>query len=104
MAPRGPILPRRAQTASQARSALENSAYQVGVLLAIQRNRKRLRQEDLAAEIKRTSSDISTLERGRRLARPLTDAQVKRLFSILDLGDQIQLKEFFKWWQRHGRK
>jgi ribosome-binding protein aMBF1 (putative translation factor) len=102
MAPKGPILPRKDSTAANARAALSNTAYQVGVLLAIQRNRVGLRQEDLADQIGRTQSDISALERGEGLGRPLTEGEMKKLFRILELSAQGQLREFLSWWQRHG--
>jgi ribosome-binding protein aMBF1 (putative translation factor) len=102
MAPKGPILPRKDRTASEARSALGNCAFQIGVLLSIQRNRWGLRQEDLAAEVGRNQGDISAIERGARPSKPLTDAQLKKLFKVLDLNSEKQLREFLAWWQRHG--
>lgn len=102
MASRGPILPRKDRTASEARSALGNCAFQIGVLLSIQRNRWGLRQEDLAAEIGRKQGDISALERGARPSRPLSEEQLKKLFKILDLTGEKQLREFLAWWQIHG--
>lgn len=102
MAPKGPILPGRAKTAAQARSSLSNSAFQVGVLIAIQRNRKGMRQEDLAKAIGRKQPDISVLERGGRLTNPLTEKQLKTLFEVLDLKKERRLREFLGWWQKHG--
>jgi transcriptional regulator with XRE-family HTH domain len=102
MAPKGPILPRKDSTAANARAALSNTAYQVGVLLAIQRNRVGLRQEDLADQIGRTQSDISALERGEGPGRPLSEVEVKKLFRILELDGQSELREFLSWWQRRG--
>lgn len=98
----GPILPQRAKTARQARSALANTAFQVGVLLSIQRNRLGKRQGDLAAEIRCAQPDISRLERGLPPAKPLSDLQLKRLFKTLELADENQLRGFLKWWQTHG--
>lgn len=102
MAPRGPILPRKDKTAAQARAALENTAFQVGVLLAIQRNRWGKRQEDLASEVGCTQSDISALERGAKPPRPLSESQLKRLFRALDLQKEEQLRKFLLWWQTHN--
>ena len=102
MAPKGPILPRKDRTASEARSALGNCAFQIGVLLSIQRNRWGLRQEDLAAEIGGKQGDISALERGDRPSKPLTDPQLEKLFKVLDLSGEKQLREFLAWWQLHG--
>lgn len=62
-----PILPGKEKTAGQARWSLLSSAFQVGVLIAIQRNRKGMRQEDLARAIGRKQTEISALERGARL-------------------------------------
>jgi ribosome-binding protein aMBF1 (putative translation factor) len=97
-----PILPSKQKTARQARSTLLSGAFQVGVLIAIQRNRKGMRQEDLAEAIGRKQPDISGLERGARLARPLTDTQLKSLFEVLDLKRETRLREYLGWWQRHG--
>jgi ribosome-binding protein aMBF1 (putative translation factor) len=99
MAPKGPILPRKDRTAAQARSAIENAAYQVGVLIAIQRNRWDLRQEDLADEVGCGQGDISAIERGQPPAKPLSAKQLARLFKALDLGDERELREFLMWWQ-----
>jgi hypothetical protein len=63
-----------------------------------------MRQEDLGAEIGRTQSEISVLERGGRIARPLSDRELKILFNTLGLANQRQLREFLKWWQTHSRR
>jgi len=47
----GPRLPRKVTALRRARESLEGVAYQIGVLLAIQRNRRRITQWDLAAEL-----------------------------------------------------
>ena len=47
----GPYLPRKDTALRRSREALEGVAYQIGVLLAIQRNRYGLTQWDLAGEI-----------------------------------------------------
>ncbi len=73
-------------------------------MIAIQRNRKGMRQEDLASAIGRKQTDISVIERGGRLTKPLTDKQLKTLFEVLDLKKEIRLREFLKWWQTHGQR
>jgi ribosome-binding protein aMBF1 (putative translation factor) len=100
MAPRGPILPRKDKTAAQARAALENTAFQVGVLLAIKRNRWGGRQEDLAAELGCSQTDISAIQRGTPPPKPLTNAQLKQLFKTFDLQKEAQLRRFLLWWQK----
>jgi DNA-binding XRE family transcriptional regulator len=96
---RGSILPRKDKTAAQARSSLENSAFQVGVLLAVQRNRWNKRQEDLAAEVGCPQTAISALERGSWPTRPLSERQLKHLFKAVDLEGESHLREFIAWWQ-----
>ena len=102
MASRGPNLPQRARTARQAKSALANTAFQVGILLAIQRNRSGKLQGDLAAELRCAQPDISRIERGQPPSKPLSELQLKRLFETLDLAGEDRLRAFLKWWQAHG--
>lgn len=81
---------------------MANAAFQVGVLLAIQRNRWGMRQNDLADQVGCAQTDISALERGARPPKPFSDTQLKKLFKALDLVNEKQLREFLKWWQLHG--
>ncbi len=104
MAPKGPMLPRKNRTAAQARKSLRNSAFQVGVFLAIERNRCGMRQEDLAAAVGCSQGDISDIEQGYRPPKRPSDAQLKRLFKVLKVSNQVELREFLKWWHTHGPK
>jgi ribosome-binding protein aMBF1 (putative translation factor) len=94
-----PQLPRRSTTNRRTREAIENAAFEIGLVIAIQRNRKHWNQSELAQEVGRnvTHNDISRIERG---AGPgLTDRQIDKLFEVLDLGEFEMQREFLKWWQ-----
>jgi transcriptional regulator with XRE-family HTH domain len=96
------MLPRRVGTAAQARAALGNAVFQVGVMLAIQRNRWRKTQEELAAEIGCSQTDISAIELGRPPSISFSEAKLKKLFKTLELDKELQLRELLKWWQKHA--
>jgi transcriptional regulator with XRE-family HTH domain len=94
-----PQLPRRSTTNKRTREAIENAAFEIGLVIAIQRNRRHLNQQELADEIggKATHNDISRIERGAGVG--LTGSQVDNLFAVLDLDEFEMQREFLKWWQ-----
>jgi transcriptional regulator with XRE-family HTH domain len=93
-----PQLPRRSTTNKRTREAIENAAFEIGLVIAIQRNRKHWNQKELAEEIGRaTHNDISRIERGAGVK--FTDRQIDRLFEILELDEFEMQREFLKWWQ-----
>ena len=77
----GPRLPRKATALRRAHETIEVVAYQIGVLLAIQRNRNKLTQEDLAAEVGVDQIDVSRLENGEPSG--LSNAKIDAVFSGL---------------------
>ena len=93
----GPRLPRKATTLRRLRESLEGIAYQIGVLLNIQRNRARITQWDLGNELDIDQVDISRLENGEPAA--VSDAKVDRLFRRLDLPADGAHANFVKWWR-----
>lgn len=58
-APAGPRLPRKSTALSQSRAALRVAAYMIGVMLANERNRHRLTQDELGRRAGIAQVDIS---------------------------------------------
>lgn len=100
MAPKGPILPRKSTALKRSRGSLESIAFQIGVLVAVERNRQRLTQYELATAIGVDQTDISHVENGG--AADLTDPQFNALFNKLNLSDGTLQREFLKWWRENG--
>ena len=101
----GPYLPRRDTALRRSREALEGVAYQIGVLLAIQRNRHGLTQWDLAGELGLKDQQsgqlaISCAENGRRC--DLSDPHIDALFERLDLDAASAHANFVKWWRQNA--
>ena len=101
-APPGPRLTRKATAAKRSRESLASVAYQVGLLVAIQRNRWKLNQTDLAKRIGVEQIDISSVENGRPAGKRMTDKALDDLFKELDLADASQQLSFLKWWRDNG--
>lgn len=93
----GPRLPRKATFLKRVNESLAGVAYQIGVLLAIQRNRCDITQWELAEELGIAQEDVSALENGEHV--PLTNAQIDRLFSRLELPNAKAHANFVKWWR-----
>lgn len=98
--PTGPRLPRKNIALSQAKKSLDSAAYQIGVILAIQRHRAGLTEEEIAEALGTDNNAISELENGGN--GKLTDGQVDRLFSRLDLDRAGVHANFVKWWRKNA--
>lgn len=99
-APPGPRLPRKDTSLRRSREALELTAYMIGVMLCNERNRVKLTQEDLAAELGVQQVQISEMENGR--PPRITNAKIDALFERLALGKAKGHVAFLKWWRAHG--
>jgi hypothetical protein len=99
-APQGARLPRKDQTNARTRSAIADVAFQIGLVLAIERNRLGLNQSELAGLIGGGTEQrhVSRLERG--IPAGLSSAQVTRLFKALAMTQFRRQPEFLKWWQQ----
>ncbi len=100
--PAGPYLPRKDTVIKRSREALEGVAYQIGILLAIQRTRRGLIQWELAGELGVTDQKdgqlaISAAENGKGCW--LTDPQIDHLFELLYLEPKSTHANFVKWWR-----
>jgi ribosome-binding protein aMBF1 (putative translation factor) len=99
MAPTGPRLPRKRTALARSRGALESIAFQIGTLVAVERNRSRLTQQELADRVDIRQIDISTLENGERLPRTVTNKHIDKLFRAVDLPSRRLHANFVKWWR-----
>jgi len=92
-------LPRKAGTNKKTREAIENAAFEIGMIVAIERNRARLNQTELAEQVGggADQNDISRIERGKPTG--FTNAQINKLFRILGMEEFKLQRRFMKWWQ-----
>lgn len=96
----GPRLPRKDTSLKRTRETLEGAAHQIGVLLAIERNRWRLTQEELAEELGVGQIAISHMENGRPAAIP--DDAFEAVFERFELTGSGVHANFLKWWRDHA--
>ena len=98
----GAQLPRKSTTAKNTRETVENAAIQIGIVVALERNRKSLNQLGLANEVAggARQSSISRIERG--LPARMTSQQIDKLFRTLDMNTAAfrTQRAFLKWWQQ----
>jgi ribosome-binding protein aMBF1 (putative translation factor) len=99
MARKGPILPRKATALARSRESLKSVAFQIGTLVAVERNRWRMTQQDLADKVGIRQIDVSTLENGERLPKTVKDQHIDKLFGELDLPRKGLHANFVKWWR-----
>ncbi len=95
-------LPRKATTIKKSTEGLAGVAYQIGVLLAIERNRKEWSQGDLGTAVGVDQVDVSNVENGFPIGS-VTDAKIDALFKKLGLGSATKQASFVKWWRQAGR-
>lgn len=101
-APPGPRLPRKDTLRRRSREQLGGAAYLIGVLIAVQRNRLGLSQQDLANEIGIGQSELSDVENGG--AARFTRAKINALFKRLDMADFDGQAAFVEWWAANEDK
>jgi len=92
------MLPRKAVAQERLGDGLRNLAFQAGVLVAVERNRKRMTQGELANTVGSKQPHISDLENGWPV-RHLTDRQIDRVFTTLGLGRGSLGANYVKWWR-----
>jgi ribosome-binding protein aMBF1 (putative translation factor) len=98
VAPKGPILPRKSTARERITASCGNLAFQVGVLIAVERNRLGLTQAQLAKRTGTLQSAISDVENGEP-ATNMSDATIERIFSVLSLGRRSRAANYIKWWR-----
>lgn len=77
-------------------------AFQIGMLVAIERNRRNLTQEELAAAVGMDQVGISYIENGQPVSKPCPDNKIDALFSKLSLKAGGVQANFVKWWRDNG--
>jgi transcriptional regulator with XRE-family HTH domain len=80
---------------------LRSVAFQIGTLVAVERNRNRMTQQELADAVGIRQIDVSGIENGEAVAKTVKDAQIDRLFSKVGLprkSARLQAN-FVKWWR-----
>lgn len=98
--PEGPRLPRRDTFSRRIRESLEGVAYQIGVLVAVQRNRCGYTQWELADAVGIEQIQVSRLENGQPSG--IADAGVDDLFTRLELEAGSAHANFVKWWRENS--
>lgn len=94
--PKGPILPRKDTGEKHLREVLSSAAYQAGVLLAMQRHRHGLRQEELGKKAGLSQTEISRIENGQ--PTKAAAAAIDTVFQEVGFKPSSEAAEFVKWW------
>jgi DNA-binding XRE family transcriptional regulator len=99
MAPKGPMLPRKQTALARSKGTLESAAFQVGTIVAVERNRQRRTQGDLAAKVGLNQVDVSAIENGQPPPSSVSDATIDMLFRELGLPAKSVHANYLKWWR-----
>jgi DNA-binding XRE family transcriptional regulator len=99
MAPQGPMLPRKATAQARIRGSLESVAFQIGTMLAVERNRNRWTQGELAARVGLNQIDISSIENGQPPPASTPDSTIGKLFKTLGFPTKGVHANYVKWWR-----
>jgi ribosome-binding protein aMBF1 (putative translation factor) len=99
MAAKGSRLPQKGSTEKRTREALEGVAFQIGMVVAVERNRAGWNQTELAERVGggAVQSSITRIENGK--SGKLKPPQVTKLFRVLKMDSFKRQREFLKWWQ-----
>lgn len=96
----GAQIPRKSTTSKSTREAVQNTAVQIGIVIAAERNRRGQNQTAFAGDINNVNQgQVSLIERGKPAG--LTSNQVDRVFDLLGMRIppfDVQ-RAFLKWWQ-----
>jgi transcriptional regulator with XRE-family HTH domain len=93
------MLPRKTTALARSRGALESVAFQIGTIIAVERNRRRMTQQELAEAVGIKQIDVSGIENGEGVARTVTDQKIDKLFAAVDLPKKGLHANFVKWWR-----
>ena len=99
MAPKGPMLPRKRTALARSRGTLEAAAFQIGTIVAVERNRNRLTQGELATKVGLNQIDISSIENGEPPPSGTSNATIEKLFRTLGLPHKEAHANYLKWWR-----
>jgi hypothetical protein len=98
--PKGPVLPRKDVGIARSKEALRTVAFQIGTLVAIERNRRSLTQKELGKPSGIDQVGISRLENGQPLQ--VSNGKIDSLFGRIGLGVGSPQANFIKWWRDNG--
>jgi len=93
------MLPRKSTALARSRGALISVAFQIGTLVSVERNRRRMTQQDLANAVGIRQIDISSVENGERLPKTVKDQHIDKLFAAVELPKRGLHANFVKWWR-----
>jgi transcriptional regulator with XRE-family HTH domain len=93
------MLPRKSTALARSRGALESVAFQIGTIVAVERNRKRMTQQELSEAVGIRQIDVSSIENGDRVPKTVTDARIDKLFRVVELPKKGLHANFVKWWR-----
>jgi DNA-binding XRE family transcriptional regulator len=99
----GPILPRKATALARSREALRSVAFQVGTIVSVERNRRKMTQRQVAEVAKVSQITVSSIENGQRIPKTITDQKIERVFAAVGLSKKGIHANFVKWWRDNGR-
>lgn len=92
------MLPRKDTGVARSRGVLESAAYQIGVLVAVERNRWKMTQGEVAQTVGGIKQeDVSALENGRAVKMP--DAKVSAVFTAVGLDGAGAQANYVMWWR-----
>ncbi|MFJ2518666.1 helix-turn-helix domain-containing protein [Cellulosimicrobium cellulans] len=85
-------------------AALKNTAWQIGMVVLVERHRIRMTQEQLATRAGVDRLMISAIENGHSVSRRTSDDDIDKLFATLKIGDTTsefrRQIEFVKYWRQ----
>ncbi|MGH3430994.1 MAG: helix-turn-helix transcriptional regulator [Mycobacteriales bacterium] len=74
-------------------------AFQIGTIVAVERNRRKTTQQELADAVGIRQIDVSSIENGERVPKTVTDQKIDKLFRAVDLPKKGLHANFIKWWR-----
>lgn len=95
------MLPRKRTALVRSRGTLESVAFQIGTLVAVERNRHRMTQQELADAVGIRQIDVSSIENGERVPKTVKDQHIDKIFGKVDLPKKSARlhANFVKWWR-----
>lgn len=91
-------LPRKQTSLAQSKAVLQSTAFQIGVIVSIERNRRGKSQEDVAAVAGVGQPAVSNIETGKPLTSTVSDAAIDAVFKAVGIGTGMHAN-FVKWWR-----
>jgi transcriptional regulator with XRE-family HTH domain len=93
------MMPRKTTALARSRGALESVAFQIGTIVAVERNRRKMTQQELAEAVGIRQIDVSSIENGERVPKTVTDPKIDKLFVGVGLPRKGLHANYVKWWR-----